>query len=80
MKVQRANKLKGLNKTIFFTSSATVSIVIFVVHFSLDNVLMSRHVFSTMTLINIVQFTMTNFFSLAVMVSEISCLELRNTI
>ena len=76
--IQRANKLKALNETIYFTSSAVVGIVIFVVHVSLGNVLTSRNVFSTLTLINIVQFTMTKFFSMAVMVSEVSRLDPRN--
>jgi len=70
-KIQSANRLKSWNEAIYFASNVTVSIVIFAVHVATGGALSSRTVFSTVTLINIVQLTMTKYFSLAVMgVSE----------
>mmetsp|Transcript_24065 Transcript_24065/g.35609 ORF Transcript_24065/g.35609 Transcript_24065/m.35609 type:complete len:1317 (+) Transcript_24065:167-4117(+) len=62
-----ASRYRAINEAIFFCTSVTVSIVIFIVHLALGNQLTPRDVFTTFTLINLVQFTMTKFFAYAVM-------------
>lgn len=69
--IQTASRYRALNEAIYFATSASVAVVIFVVHVLLGNELTPRDVFTTLTLINVVQFTMTKFFAYAVMsVSE----------
>jgi len=68
-KIQHGNRLRALNEALFFCTSTTVVIIIFLTHLSLGGVLSPRNVFTTMTLINIVQKFMTKFFPLAVIVS-----------
>jgi ATP-binding cassette subfamily C (CFTR/MRP) protein 4 len=66
-KIQQANRLRALNEGIYFCSSVVMSVVIFTVHVAIGGVLTPRNVFTTMTLINVVQFELMKHFSLAVM-------------
>ena len=69
--IQRATRLKALNEAVFFAANVIVSITIFAVHVAIGGVLTPRNVYTTMTLVNIVQLEMTKHLSLAVMgVSE----------
>jgi len=69
--IRRANNLKALNEAVFFSTNVIISIVIFLVHIALGGHLTPRNVYTTMTLVNIVQIEMTKHLSLAVMgVSE----------
>jgi ATP-binding cassette subfamily C (CFTR/MRP) protein 4 len=71
--IQEASRLKAWNEAIFFAANITVSVVIFLVQALTGDELKPRDVFTTFTLINIVQLTMTKFFSLAVMsVAEVN--------
>jgi ATP-binding cassette subfamily C (CFTR/MRP) protein 4 len=65
--IQTASRYRALNDAIFFATNVSVAIVIFVVHVLTGNELTARDVFTTLTLINLVQFTMTKFFAYAVM-------------
>jgi len=67
-------KLNAYNEALFFSCNVVISAVIFTSKLYLtDTPLTSADVFVTMTLINIVQFCMTKFFSLGVQVRA-SCL------
>ena len=69
--IEKANQLKSLNETLFFSANVVISIVIFLVHIAAGGTLSPRNVFTVMTLINIVQLEMTKHVSLGVMgVSE----------
>jgi hypothetical protein len=68
--IQSANRLKAWNEAIFFATNVTVSVVIFLVQVLTGGELRTRDVFTTFSLINIVQLTMTKFFSFAVMVCQ----------
>lgn len=69
--IQTASRYRALNEAIYFATNISVAVVIFIVHVLNGNELTPRDVFTTMTLINVVQFTMTKFFAYAVMsVSE----------
>lgn len=70
-KIQHASRLKAWNEAIYFSTNIVVGVVTFTVHVLLGNRLLPHDVFTTFTLINLVQFTMTKFFAYAVMVSEI---------
>ena len=62
-------RYKGLNEALYFCSSLVVAVVIFIVHVSiLGGTLSSGNVFSTLTLVNLLQFTMTKMFPTGVMV------------
>lgn len=65
--IQRASRYRALNEAIFFATNISVAIVIFVVHVLTGHNLTPRDVFTTLTLINLVQFTMTKFFAYSVM-------------
>jgi ABC-type multidrug transport system fused ATPase/permease subunit len=65
--IRTASRYRALNEAIFFATSVSVAIVIFIVHVLSGNVLTPHNVFTTFALINIVQFTMTKFFAYAVM-------------
>jgi ATP-binding cassette, subfamily C (CFTR/MRP), member 1 len=65
--IQRASRYRALNEAIFFATNISVAIVIFVVHVLTGHHLTPRDVFTTLTLINLVQFTMTKFFAYSVM-------------
>jgi len=71
-RIQKANRLKAVNDAIFFCTSVIVSIVIFLVHvFVMEGSLSSSIVFTVLSMVNLVQFNITKFFTLAVMgVSE----------
>jgi ATP-binding cassette subfamily C (CFTR/MRP) protein 4 len=65
--VQVASKYRALNEAIFYATNTSVAICIFVVHVLTGHELNTHDVFATLTLINIVQFTMTKFFAYSVM-------------
>lgn len=79
-KLQGASRFRALNEAIFFATNVSVAIVIFIVHVMMGNTITPRDVFTTFTLINVVQFTMTKFFAYAVMVSLRKSLCERNPI
>ena len=66
-KIQQANRLRALNEAIYFSSSVVMSVVIFSVHVALGGVLTPRSVFTTMTLINVIQSELMKHLSLSVM-------------
>ncbi|CAB9519042.1 Multiple drug resistance-associated protein-like transporter 1 [Seminavis robusta] len=69
-------RYKGVNEAVYFCAGLVVSVVIFLVHVLAGGTLSSGIVFSTLTLVNILQHTMTKTFPMAIMfVSEsfISC-------
>jgi hypothetical protein len=68
-KVQKAGRLKAANEAIFFSTNVSVAIVTFLCHVWTGHVLTAYDVFTTFTLINVVQITMTKFFAYAIMVS-----------
>eukprot|EP00550_Attheya_septentrionalis_P002538 CAMPEP_0198285332 /NCGR_PEP_ID=MMETSP1449-20131203/4662_1 /TAXON_ID=420275 /ORGANISM="Attheya septentrionalis, Strain CCMP2084" /LENGTH=1282 /DNA_ID=CAMNT_0043982737 /DNA_START=271 /DNA_END=4119 /DNA_ORIENTATION=+ len=69
--IQRANKLKAWNESIYFSSNIVISIVTFIVHVATGGELTPRNVFTTMAMINVVQLELVKFASLGVMtVSE----------
>lgn len=65
--VQVASRYRAMNEAIFYATNVSVAIVIFVVHVLTGHELTTRDVFTTLTLINVVQFTMTKFFAYSVM-------------
>jgi ABC-type transport system involved in cytochrome bd biosynthesis fused ATPase/permease subunit len=67
--ISQANRLKALNEALFFCSNVVISVVIFLVHVGSGKGLTPRDVFTTYTLINIIQIEMTKHVSLGVMVS-----------
>jgi ABC-type multidrug transport system fused ATPase/permease subunit len=69
--IQRANRLKALNESLFFSSNVIVSLVTLGVHVATGGLLTPRTVYTTLTLINVLQIELTKHLSLAVMgVSE----------
>mmetsp|Transcript_5398 Transcript_5398/g.7757 ORF Transcript_5398/g.7757 Transcript_5398/m.7757 type:complete len:414 (-) Transcript_5398:3266-4507(-) len=56
--VQQANRLKAWNEALYFSSSVITTLIILTVHVTTGGVITERIVFTTLTLINIVQFTM----------------------
>jgi ATP-binding cassette, subfamily C (CFTR/MRP), member 4 len=69
--IVRANKLKALNEALFFCANVVISVLIFLVHVATGQTLTPRDVFTTFTLVNIIQIEMTKHVSLGVMgVSE----------
>lgn len=71
-RVQQAARLRAWNEVVFFLCNSLVSLIIFCVHVRIGGTLTPRNVFTTMSLINVVQFTLTKFTALAVMgVSEV---------
>ena len=74
--LQRASVFKASNEALFYFTSLAVSVFIFTIHVSLGGILTPKNVFTTMTLLNIVQFILTKHVPNAVMgLSEcyISC-------
>jgi len=65
--IQNANSLKVWNETLFFSSNIVITIVIFLVHISLENTLTPRTVFATLSLLQTLQIEMTKHVSLGVM-------------
>ncbi|GMI15445.1 hypothetical protein TrVE_jg3537 [Triparma verrucosa] len=66
--IQKANVLKAYNEALFFICNIIVAAVIFTAEVVIfDGTLNASDLFTVMTLINIVQFTMTKFFSLGIM-------------
>jgi hypothetical protein len=61
-------RYKALNESLYFISSLVVSVVVFVVHVAMGGTLTSGTVFSTLTLVNLLQYTMTKLFPMAIMV------------
>jgi len=69
--IQKANRLKAMNESLFFAANVVISITTFLVHVATGGVLSPRVVYTTLTLINILQIELTKHLSLAVMgVSE----------
>jgi ATP-binding cassette, subfamily C (CFTR/MRP), member 4 len=71
-KKQFENRYKALNEAAYYCSGLVVSVLIFCIHvFVMGGTLSSRNVFTTITLVNISQFTMTKLVPTAIMtVSE----------
>ncbi len=68
--IQKANRLKAINESIFFSVNIVISIAIFVSHvFIFDGALTTRMVFTIFTLTNVLQLELTKHLSLGVMVS-----------
>lgn len=65
--VQAASRYRAMNEAIFYATNISVAIVVFVVHVLTGHELTTHDVFVTLTLINVVQFTMTKFFAYSVM-------------
>ncbi|GMI05755.1 hypothetical protein TrLO_g10639 [Triparma laevis f. longispina] len=66
--IQKANVLKAYNEALFFICNIIVAAVIFTAEVVIfEGTLNASDLFTVMTLINIVQFTMTKFFSLGIM-------------
>ena len=65
--VQAASRYRAMNEAIFYATNVSVAIVVFVVHVLTGHELTTHDVFTTLTLINVVQFTMTKFFAYSVM-------------
>jgi ATP-binding cassette subfamily C (CFTR/MRP) protein 4 len=71
-RVQKAARLRAWNEVVFFLCNSLVSLIIFCVHVAIGGTLSPRNVFTTMSLINVVQFTLTKYTALGVMgVSEV---------
>jgi len=68
--ITRANRLKAWNEALFFCANVVISVVIFLVYVGTGNTLTPRDVFTTFTLVNIIQIEMTKHVSLGVMVSN----------
>lgn len=66
--IAKATRLKGFNEALYFCSAGIVALLIFVVHVLTGNTLTPGMVFSSLTLINLLQYTMTKMFPFAVMV------------
>jgi len=62
-----ANLLKAYNEALFFVCNVVIAAVIFTSKVMMDETLTASDVFTVITLVNIVQFTMTKFFSLGIM-------------
>jgi len=67
--ITRANRLKAWNEALFFSANVVISVVIFMVYVATGNTLTPRDVFTTFTLVNIIQIEMTKHVSLGVLVS-----------
>ena len=65
--LQRASRYKALNESIFYVGGLSVSVFIFAIHEVLGGELTPKNVFTTMTLLNIVQFILTKHVPNAVM-------------
>ena len=70
--IQKSNILKALNEAVYFVSNIIMGVMIFLTHVWVGGVLSPRTVFTTMTIINIVQKIMTKFFPYSIMVSTCS--------
>lgn len=69
--IVRANRLKAWNEALFFCANVVISVVVFLVHVAMGETLTPRDVFTSFTLVNILQIEMTKHVSLGVMgVSE----------
>lgn len=66
--IKKANMLKAWNEALFFATNVIVSICIFLTHVAFGGTLTTRNVFTTVTLVNVVQLEMTKHVSLGVMV------------
>lgn len=69
--ISRANNLRAWNEAIYFGANVIISTVIFIVHLYVteDGQLEAGDVFAVITLVNMMQFELTKFVSLGVMVS-----------
>mmetsp|Transcript_6011 Transcript_6011/g.12890 ORF Transcript_6011/g.12890 Transcript_6011/m.12890 type:complete len:1360 (-) Transcript_6011:38-4117(-) len=65
--IKKANSMKALNEAAFYSANIVIPIVIFLVQLALGDQLNPRTVFTTISLINVVQVEMTKHLSLAVM-------------
>ena len=66
--IQKANRLKALNEAIYFAVNIVIPIIIFIVHVNIGGELNPRMVFTTMSLINILQLEVAKHFSWGIMV------------
>lgn len=57
--IQKAGRYKALNEAIFFSASISISVFIFSIYDAMGGELTPKKAFSTMTLLNIVQFILT---------------------
>ena len=65
--IQTASRYKALNEAIYFYSASVVSVFIFTIHVALGGVLTPKNVYTTLTLMGIVQFILTKSVPNAVM-------------
>lgn len=66
-KLQTATRLKALNESIYFCSSAVVATFIFCIHVAAGGSLTPEIVYTTLTLLSILQFTLTKHIPNAIM-------------
>ena len=66
--IHYAATLRAMNEAIFFASSITICLIIFMVHHSRGGKLTLGTMYSIFALMNALQFTMVKYFSIAVMV------------
>ena len=68
LQIQKSNRLRSANEAIFFVVNVTIVLVTFTAHVEIfDEPITPTIVFTCLTLINILQFRMTKFFSLGIM-------------
>ena len=66
--IQRAHRLKAMNEAIFFCCSVVIATFVLVIHVvALDGEITSGKVFTTISLLSLIQFTMGKFFAFGVM-------------
>lgn len=65
--IGKANRMKALNEAVFFATNVVIAIVVFLVHVAIGGELTPRNVFTTLSLINVLQIEMTKHVSIAVM-------------
>lgn len=66
--ILKANNLRCWNEAIYFGANVILSTVIFIVHLYINGQLVPGDVFAVITLVNLLQFELTKFVSLGVMV------------
>lgn len=72
--IQKANRLKAANESLFFATNVVISMVIFLVHVLwFEGTLYPRDIFTVFTLMNILQLSMTKHVSLGIMVRDVGC-------
>ena len=66
--IQRASRLKAMNEAIFFCCNIVIATFVLVLHVVvLDGDISSGKVFTTISLLSLIQFTMGKFFAFGIM-------------